>query len=124
MLIYLLESLGTSGVQVQSADIKIIDANTIVVAGANAYIGRSTNGGVSFDSVGIGLVSSNYGYRRMWFADNNTGFASAYYPAGFGGGVVKTTNGGLNWTLVYSTTATTVNAVSGTSALNVFVLLK
>jgi photosystem II stability/assembly factor-like uncharacterized protein len=114
---------GSSGSSGAVTDIKIIDANTLVVAGANAYIGRTTNGGVSFDSVGYGLISSNYGYRRMWFADNSTGFASAYYPSGFGGSVVKTTNGGLNWTVVYNTTATTVNAVSGTSALDVFVLL-
>ncbi|TRZ51241.1 T9SS C-terminal target domain-containing protein [bacterium] len=105
------------------SDLKIIDANTMVVAGANAFIGRSINGGVTFDSVGYGLISSSYGYRRMWFADANTGYASAYYPSGYGGGIVKTTNGGLNWTLIYSTTATTVSAVSGTSAQNVFSLL-
>ncbi|MFZ4589987.1 MAG: YCF48-related protein [Ignavibacteria bacterium] len=123
---YINSSAGKMGAALSSgalSDIKIIDANTQIVSGANAYLGRTTNGGVSFDSVGIGLVSSSFGYRRMWFADNNTGFATAYYPAGYGGGVVKTTNGGLNWTLMYNTTTTTVNAVSGTSASNVFVLL-
>ena len=99
----------------------MFDANTFLVAGEKAYIGRTVNGGISFDSVGYGLVSSSYGYRRMWFADANTGYASAYYPSGFGGGVVKTTDAGLNWTLIYSTTATTLSAVNGTSTQNVLV---
>ena len=122
---YINSAAGKPGAALSSgalSDLYIINANTLVVAGANAYLGRTINGGVSFDSVGIGLLSSNYGYRRMWFADANTGYASAYYPAGFGGGVVKTTNGGLNWVVIYSTTSTTVSAVSGTSAQNVFVL--
>lgn len=114
---------GTSGSSGTLNDIKVLDANTVIVSGANSYLARSTNGGVTFDTVGSGLLSTNYGYRKMWFADPNTGFATSYYPSGFGGGVVKTTNSGLTWSLVYSTTSTTVMSVGGSAANNVFVLL-
>lgn len=123
---YINSSAGKPGTAQSSGslnDLIVFNANTFLVSGEKAYIGRTVNGGISFDSVGYGLVSSSYSYRRMWFADANTGYATAYYPSGFGGGVVKTTDAGLNWTLIYSTTATTISAVNGTSAQNVFVLL-
>jgi photosystem II stability/assembly factor-like uncharacterized protein len=122
---YINSSAGRMGSALSSGslgDIKILDANTAIVCGANGYLARTTNGGVTFDTVGSGLLSTTYGYRKMWFADPNTGYAVAYYPSGFGGGIVKTVNSGLTWTLLYSTTATTVMAVGGTSASNVFVL--
>jgi len=68
------------------------DASTGLVCGINKWIARTTNGGTNWDSIGT-LVTDDYTvFEAMHFINNATGF--------IGGGLVilKTINGGLNWT--------------------------
>jgi photosystem II stability/assembly factor-like uncharacterized protein len=93
-------------------------------ANDTSWIVATTNGGTNW--------SIQYGYRGqlncIWFADNNTGYASGGLPFSV---VFKTTNGGMNWVKnenvggLYITGMSFVNKdtgwVCGTSPFNGFV---
>ncbi|MCI0472493.1 MAG: YCF48-related protein, partial [Ignavibacteria bacterium] len=103
----------------QNYDLWFFNANTGIVAGDQGYIGRTTNGGVTFDSVGIGLVPTNSRCWALWFADANTGYIGAGSQSAFTSQILKTTNGGVNWTLVYSSSAGYVVSIGGADAQTV-----
>jgi photosystem II stability/assembly factor-like uncharacterized protein len=107
----------------QNNDVWYLNAATGIVAGDRGYIGRTTNGGTTFDSVANGLIPVAQRANAIWFADANTGYVSAGTASGFNGTIVKTTDGGLNWTSIYTTTATTVQTVTGTDAQTVYAVL-
>jgi photosystem II stability/assembly factor-like uncharacterized protein len=107
----------------QNYDIWYLNAATGIVAGDRGFIGRTTNGGATFDSVGNGLIPVGQRAQSIWFADANTGYVGAGSGSGFGGTIVKTTNGGLNWTSVYTTTDAAVGSVTGTSASIAYAVL-
>ena len=96
------------------------NATTGIVAGDKGYIGRTTNAGTTFDSVGLGSVPVNQRSQGIWFFDNNTGFVAAGSASGFGGTIAKTTNGGLSWTSVYTTASASITSVWGTDAQTVY----
>lgn len=91
-------TLATSG----TTDNWFFDANTGIVVGEQGYIGRTTNGGVTFDTAGTGLSPSNSRNYAIWFANANTGYIGGGAQGAFTTRIFKTTNAGLNWTLVYS----------------------
>ncbi len=107
----------------QNYDLWHLNATTGIVVGDRGFIGRTTNGGATFDSVGNGLIPVAQRAQSVWFADANTGYVAAGTGSGFNGTIVKTTDGGLNWTSIYTTTTTTVQAVSGTSAQTAYAVL-
>jgi photosystem II stability/assembly factor-like uncharacterized protein len=107
----------------QNYDLWYLNAATGIVAGDRGFIGRTTNGGATFDSVGNGLIPVGQRAQSIWFADANTGYVGAASGSGFGGTIVKTTDGGLNWTSVYTTTDAAVGSVTGTSALIAYAVL-
>ena len=70
-----------------------INKDTGWVSGALAWIYKTTNGGVTFDSTSIGTTYS----LDMYFKDTNTGFVTSQ------GRIFKTTNGGGFWFAVLNT---------------------
>ena len=46
------------------------------VTGMAGYIGKTTNGGVSFNQVGAGIIPTNEWGQGMWFANQDTGFVT------------------------------------------------
>ncbi len=81
--------------------IQFINPNTGYTAGwssNDSALVKTTNGGETWQRV---LVSGMIGIDKINFIDENTG-----YMVGYGmdskPSVAKTTNGGLNWTLIYS----------------------
>lgn len=82
-------------------DMWFFDENKGIVVGDQGYIGRTTNGGVSFDTSGNGLLYTNMRCQSIWFADANTGYIGAGNQSGWTSRILKTTNAGLNWFLVY-----------------------
>ncbi|MEK9136362.1 MAG: YCF48-related protein, partial [Bacteroidota bacterium] len=107
----------------QNYDVWFFSSTNGVVAGDRGYIGKTTNGGVTFDSVANGLIPVAQRAQSIWFADANTGYVGAGTASGFNGTIIKTTDGGLNWTSVYTTTATTVQTISGTNAQILYAVL-
>jgi photosystem II stability/assembly factor-like uncharacterized protein len=55
----------------------------------------------------------------LWFADNNTGYIGAGSQTAFTSTILKTTNGGVNWTAVYSSSTNYVTALGGADAQTV-----
>ncbi|MBP9191379.1 MAG: hypothetical protein KBF96_02400 [Ignavibacteria bacterium] len=80
-------------------DIEFINANTGYVLGFfifNSTIWKTTDGGQSWTTQTTG--GANY-LNNLYFLDASTGFASG---GSLGGEVVKTTNGGTTWNMVYT----------------------
>ncbi len=107
----------------QAYDLWFFNASTGFVAGDKGYIGKTINGGVSFDSLALGLVPTSQRCQSIWFADQNTGYVAAGSPSGYGGTIIKTTNSGSSWASVYSTSNSAVSSLFGTDANIVYAVL-
>lgn len=83
-------------------DITFFNGSTGIVTGDQGYIGRTVDGGVTFTEVGAGLLPTNTRCWSLWFADANTGYIGCGAQGAFTTHILKTTNAGLNWTIVYS----------------------
>lgn len=93
----------------QTYDNWFFDENTGIVVGNQGYIGRTVNGGVTFDTSGTGLVPTNSRHWSIWFANANTGFIGSGAQGAFTTRILKTTNAGLNWSVVYSETSGSIS---------------
>ena len=102
-----------------NTDVLFFNGTNGIVAGATGFVGKTSDGGVTFNSVGNGAVPATQGCKSISFADANTGYIAAANPGGFGGTIIKTTDGGSTWTSVYTTTAASVNALVATNATTV-----
>lgn len=73
-----------------------LDENVGFVGKRGQYgIYRTTNGGITFDSVNTGTAPSTLNWNVIAFANADTG-----YIGGDDGNYCKTTNGGLTWTVI------------------------
>ncbi|HMQ70798.1 MAG TPA: YCF48-related protein, partial [Ignavibacteria bacterium] len=78
------------------------DANTGFVGGTNSdttgnsYIKRTTNGGETFTQIPLNNGSGSAGIRDIYFLNANTGYICGNQNLR----LMKTTNGGLNWSNV------------------------
>ncbi len=81
-----------------------VNNNIVFATGINfinyTQIIRTTNGGISFDSIRVDSAADIYG---VYFTDENTGFIASYRQTGqpnsyYTGLIYKSTNGGTNWT--------------------------
>lgn len=70
--------------------IHIFDPGNVIIGGSSLY--RTTNGGENW------IFLSSINTRRIFFINNNTGFAIDNAVIGETASIIKTTNGGLNWT--------------------------
>ncbi|RPI19423.1 MAG: T9SS C-terminal target domain-containing protein [Ignavibacteriae bacterium] len=89
------------------------NSTTGLACGESGNIRRTTNGGVTWDSVSSGVTVLLYG---MHFVDANTGFA-----CGSSGNVIKTTNGGLAWSPLTTGVTYTCYNIFALSASNLYV---
>lgn len=99
----------------QNYSLWFFNSNYGFVVGDRGYIGRTNNGGVSFDSVGIGIIPVAQRGNDVWFANQDTGFVAAGSASGSSGTVARTTDGGATWTSVL-TTSFSVLAINGVSS--------
>ncbi|MDP4231697.1 MAG: T9SS type A sorting domain-containing protein, partial [Bacteroidota bacterium] len=99
-----------------SADIgccEAIDENTIIVASSAMYVGRSTNGGMTWDTASI--VNKKSGFFAMSFADKSHGVivgnddATGINPHGI---IFATTDTGKSWQRQYLPNAPSLYGVS------------
>ena len=77
------------------------DANTGYVTcqsvnGDGGYIRRTTNGGDSFTSISLGILSGTVRVLDIYFINSNTG----YICGSSNMSAMKTTDGGFNWTVM------------------------
>ncbi len=100
-------------------DLWFSNANTGIVVGEKGFIGRTTNGGVTFDTSAFGLVASNSRCYSIVFADANTGYIGAGSQTAFTTTILKTTNSGLNWVSVYSSSSNYITNIGVIDANNV-----
>jgi photosystem II stability/assembly factor-like uncharacterized protein len=103
----------------QNYDIWFFNANNGFLAGDRGYIGKTTNGGSTFDSVGIGIVPVTQRCQGIWFANQDTGYIVAGSASGSAGTITRTIDGGANWTSVY-TYSSSFTAVWGTNSQTVY----
>ncbi len=102
-----------------TSNLWFFDANNGYVTGEAGYIGKTTNGGTTFDSVGVGVIPSNESGVGIWFANQDTGFVTTRQPSWLNGRIVRTTNGGTTWTTV-QTYAQGITAIWGTNSQTVY----
>lgn len=77
--------------------IEMIDANTGFISGTNSALYKTTNGGVSWDSVATGAFPTGLTFRKVDFVNANTGWLFVSAPATAASYVYKTTDGGTTW---------------------------
>ena len=103
----------------QNYDMWFFNQNTGIVVGDQGYIGRTVNGGVSFDTVSAGLIETNKRNWAVWFADANTGYIASGSQNAFTTKLLKTTNAGLTWAIVFSSNTNYAVSIGGSDANNV-----
>jgi len=95
------------------------DANNGYVTGMTGYIGKTTDGGVSFNQVGAGIIPTNEWGQGIWFANQDTGFVTTRQGSWTNGRIVRTTNGGVTWTSV-QTYSQGITSIWGTSSQTIY----
>jgi photosystem II stability/assembly factor-like uncharacterized protein len=103
----------------QNYGLWFFDANNGYVTGMTGYIGRTTNGGNTFNQVGAGVIPTNEWGQGIWFANQDTGFVTTRQSSWTNGRIVRTTNGGATWTTV-QTYSQGITAVWGTNSQTVY----
>jgi photosystem II stability/assembly factor-like uncharacterized protein len=89
-------------------DIETVDANTAWgtpydnstgTASATASFVRTTDGGAIWTMGNIAGAATAYLVSNIWSIDAQTCYVAMYNSTGAGGGVYKTTDGGVSWSL-------------------------
>jgi len=99
------------------------DQNTGWISGDSGIIIKTTNGGISFDVYNTGITNKS---ESIFFVNNNTGWATALEvkpdSSEFPGTIIlKTTNGGMNWThTMYPDTNVYLPVITFTDPVNGF----
>jgi photosystem II stability/assembly factor-like uncharacterized protein len=88
-----------------SPDTGFIAAWDLAFGDVYYYISKTTDGGVTWNTLSIGDVNE-YAITDVCFVDINTGYA-----VGVVGTILKTTDGGIFWTSLSSGTSETLNSV-------------
>ena len=95
------------------------DANNGYVTGMTGYIGKTSDGGITFNQVGAGVIPTNEWGQGIWFANQDTGFVSTRISSWTTGRIVRTTNSGATWTTVL-TYAEGITAIYGTDSKTIY----
>src|SRR4051794_12824854 len=103
-------------------DFRFTSGTTGVVVGALGFIGRTTDAGVTFTSIPSG-IPTNQSCKSISFPDANTGYIASAAGSGFGGRIIKSTNGGSSWAQVFTTSAAGINAAVATDAMTAHAVL-
>ena len=96
------------------------DANTGLVGGSSSgnfesKIKRTTDGGETFTSVGIGNGPGSSVVKDIYFLDSNTGFLCGSTTIG----ARRSTNGGLNWTSLPNVPVYSYNCIYASDENNI-----
>jgi len=89
------------------------DQNIGLACGSSGKIARTTNAGLTWDTVSTGETATLYG---MHFINSTTGFVCT----STGSNILKTTNAGLNWTASTTGTSATFYNVFALDANNIY----
>lgn len=103
----------------QNYSIHFFNNSVGYVTGMSGYIGKTTDGGNTFNSVGAGVIPSNEWGQSIWFANQDTGFVTTRQSSWFNGRIVRTTDGGTTWTTVQTYTDG-ITAIWGTNSQTVY----
>jgi photosystem II stability/assembly factor-like uncharacterized protein len=87
--------------------------NTGVVCGASGWVGKTSNGGLSWDSAASATTSTLYGVH---FINSTTGFA-----CGTTGVVIKSTDAGATWAVLATGVTTSLYNIYPFDVNNIFV---
>jgi len=77
--------------------IEMIDDNTGYICGSKSAVYKTTNAGLTWDSVIIPIIPSNIILSKIDFVNAQTGWIFSRYATGNDSTIFKTTNGGLSW---------------------------
>lgn len=101
----------TSGLTGDIWGVDWVDENTVWILDANGAAARSVDGGLTFTSAGtVGAAAYSIAALSATTAVVATG------PASGNGAIFRTTNGGTNWTQVYTATGAWFNVVDNLSS--------
>jgi len=101
----------TSGLAGDIWGVDWVDENTAWIVDANGAVARSTDGGMTFTAAGsVGAAAYSIAGLSATTAVVVTG------PASGNGAIFRTTNGGTNWTQVYTATGAWFNSVDNLSS--------
>jgi photosystem II stability/assembly factor-like uncharacterized protein len=108
-------NLQSSGVTATLNCIRVVDNNTVWAAGDSGVVLRTIDGGITWTSVGGGIIGDNI----IWnidAIDENIAFVTIT-PSSITY-LYRTTNGGLDWDLVYSQNGGFINDIHMIDQLN------
>jgi hypothetical protein len=109
----------TSGTTRDLESISSPDNNICWVSGDSGTVVRTTNGGLNWQNVGVGLSGSN-SIHNIFAVDANIAILTSF--VGTNAVVFRTTNGGSNWLQVFSQPDGYINSIWMTSASNGFMM--
>ncbi len=103
----------STGYSINLYDAHFFNMNTGLVCGSNGKIGRTTNGGTSWNIMTVGSST----WYDLYFLNSNTGFIAGTSS----NKVYKTTNAGLNWTSIGLTLTATSYSIYAWDVNNIIV---
>jgi photosystem II stability/assembly factor-like uncharacterized protein len=111
-------SLQTSGVSVILNWVKVVNTQIIWAGGANGVVIRTTNGGLTWTSVGGGAIGTADTYCGDAL-NADIAFTSTSPSAAF---IYRTTNGGTTWTQVFTQTGGFIDGIQMQNATEGYAL--
>ncbi|MBK7939515.1 MAG: T9SS type A sorting domain-containing protein [Lewinellaceae bacterium] len=91
---------------IYSLDIAPANSNVLYAGGESGGLWKTTNKGLNWNLLTINVLHGSFGAVKIHPADPNTVYAAT------GGKIIKTTDGGDNWTAVYSENNLWVNEIA------------
>jgi photosystem II stability/assembly factor-like uncharacterized protein len=110
---------GTIG---QNYDLHFTDGNNGLITGDAGYIARTTNGGISFNQVGVGVIPATQRGAMINFVDQYVGYIGSASGSGAQGSVVATTDGGSTWKSIYSNSTNSVTTICTPDKQTIYVV--
>jgi photosystem II stability/assembly factor-like uncharacterized protein len=86
----------TSGISSSILSLSMLNQSTGWISSTGGVVLKTTNVGNQWFQQNTNVVQRLYDIQ---FIDENTGWAAGFYPSG--SPIIRTTNGGINWTLQY-----------------------
>jgi photosystem II stability/assembly factor-like uncharacterized protein len=98
----------TSGVTTQLTSISAVDANVAWVCGYSGVVRRTVNSGTNWVSVTGSPIPPTLNLHSIFAIDSNIALVAGSGTSSF---LFRTTNGGVNWTQVFTESGGFINSV-------------